>query len=235
MLSDFDPRGYRLRARIHESSNTIVYRAERDRDQRPVVLKLLRRDVATPGAIARYRHELDVLESLRTPGVIEVLGLETMQGIPMLVLEDFGAESLARLLREQRFSLERVLGMTAQLVEILGKLHDSGIIHRDINPANILLAPATGELKLADFGSSVRISSESPTPADLTSLIGTLAYMAPEQTGRMNRPIDYRADFYSLGVTIYELCAGRLPFETTDVLELVHSHLARQPLPAHAH
>jgi predicted ATPase/signal transduction histidine kinase/ActR/RegA family two-component response regulator len=233
MHPDLDPRGYRLRARIHETSTTIVYRAEREQDRRPVVLKILRRDAATPSAIARYRHELDVLESLRLPGVIEVLGLEMVQGLPVLVLEDFGAESLARLHRPQRLGLDRVLELAVRIAEILGELHDSGTIHRDVNPANILLAPATGELKLADFGASVRITREPPTPADLTAQIGTLAYMAPEQTGRMNRPVDHRADFYALGVTLYELCTGHLPFESPDMLELVHSHLARQPVPAH--
>jgi predicted ATPase/signal transduction histidine kinase/ActR/RegA family two-component response regulator len=233
MLIDFDPRGYRLRAPIQESTTTIVYRAERERDGRLVVLKMLRREAATPGLVARYRHELDVLESLRIPGVVEVLGLEMVQGLPMLVLEDFGAESLASLHRAQRMGVARVLGIASRIADILGEIHDRGIIHRDLNPANILLAPATGALKLADFGSSLRMTSDATVPGSTSALIGTMAYVAPEQTGRMSRPVDYRADFYALGVTLYELCTGRLPFDTTDPLQLVHSHLARHPAPAH--
>jgi predicted ATPase/signal transduction histidine kinase/ActR/RegA family two-component response regulator len=231
MRIDFDPRGYRLLAPVQESTTTIVYRAERESDGRPVILKMLKRDAATPGAVARYRHELEILESLRIPDVVQALGLEMVQGLPMLVLEDFGAESLARL-RHERFELDRVLDIGARLADILGEIHDRGIIHRDINPANILFNRDTGELKLADFGSSVR-SGDLAAPESAPALVGTLAYVAPEQTARMNRPADYRADLYSLGVTLYELCTGRLPFASGDALELVHSHLARQPVPVH--
>ncbi len=233
MRIDFDPRGYRLRAPVQESTTTIVYRAERERDGRPVILKMLKREAATPGAMARYRHELEVLESLHIPGVVQVLGLETVQGLPMLVLDDFGAESLARLRREQRFGLTHVLDIASRIADTLGEVHDRGIIHCDVNPANILLNPDTGELRLADFGSSVRITSDSTVPGSMSALAGTLAYVAPEQTGRMNCPVNYRADFYSFGATLYELCTGHLPFDTTDALELVHSHLARDPAPLH--
>jgi predicted ATPase/signal transduction histidine kinase/CheY-like chemotaxis protein len=233
MHIDLDPRGYRLRAPVQESTATIVYRAQRERDGRSVVLKMLKREAATPGAVARYRHELEVLEGLCVPGVVQVLGLEMVQGLPMLVLEDFGAESLARLRREQRFTLDRVLDIASRLADALGEIHDRGIIHCDLNPANVLLNRDTGELALADFGASVRAGTDPTLPGSTSALMGTLAYMAPEQTGRMNRPVDYRTDFYSLGVTIYELCTGRLPFDTDDPLELVHSHLARHPVPLH--
>ncbi len=224
-----DPKGYHIRALLHESSTTLVYRAERVRDQRSVVLKLLKREASTPGALARYRREHDVLQSLRIPGVLQVLSLEMTQGTPMLVLEDFGAESLARLQRKQHFGLERVLSLASRIAEVLRDLYERGLVHRDINPSNILLNPTTGELKLADFGASVGL----PGDAGPLGLEGTLAYMSPEQTGRVNRPVDHRTDFYALGVTLYELCTGRLPFDTSDPLELVHSHLARQPVPVH--
>ncbi len=241
MRIDFDPRGYRFSAPVQESTTTIVYRAEREHDGRPVILKMLKREAATPGAVARYRHELDVLERLHISGVVQVLGLEMVQGLPMLVLEDFGAESLARLRRSGRFGLgvgiglglDRVLAIASRLADILADVHDRGVIHGDVNPANILLNPDTGELKIADFGSSSPITNDPTVPGSMSALVGTLAYVAPEQTGRMNRPVDHRADFYSFGVTLYELCTGRLPFDTADALELVHSHLARDPAPVH--
>jgi predicted ATPase/signal transduction histidine kinase/ActR/RegA family two-component response regulator len=233
MHIDVDLRGYRLRSAVQESASTIVCRAERESDRRRVVLKMLRREAATPAALARYRHELEVLESLRIPGVVQVLALEMVQGLPMLVLEDFGAESLARLQREQRFGLDAVLDMAARLADVLGAIHDRGIVHCDVNPANVLLNRDTGQLVLADFGASFRVAGEPDVSGGAPAPMGTLAYMAPEQTGRMNRPVDHRADLYSLGVTIYELCTGRLPFDTGDALELVHSHIARQPIPIH--
>jgi serine/threonine protein kinase len=100
-----------------------------------------------------------VLERLRVPCVVQALGRETVQGLPMLVLEDFGAESLARLRRAQRFELARALDIVARIADALGEIHDRGVIHRDINPANVLIAPETGELKLADFGASLRVAS----------------------------------------------------------------------------
>ncbi len=228
-----DPRGFRIIELIHESSTTLVFRAERERDQRPVVLKILKRDASTPAAVAVYRHEHDVLESLRLPGVPEVLGLEKVQGLPMLVLEDFGAESLGQLHRTQRLSLEATLSLAIRIADILADIHDHGIVHGDINPSNFLLDAKSDVIKIADFGSS-QVTSDAPLAAESQQhLQGTLAYTSPEQTGRMNRPVDYRTDFYSLGVSLYELCTGHLPFATDDPLQLVHSHLARQPVPPH--
>jgi hypothetical protein len=226
------PRGYQSLSAVHDSSTTLVRRARRELDQQAVVLKIIRPETVTPGAVARCRHELKVLQSLRIPGVLQVLGLEMVQGVPVLVLEDFGGESLARLHRQQRFGLERVLELAPRIAGILAEVHDRGIVHGDINPANILLNQDTGELKLADFGASALLAHE-PATAGAPRLVGTLAYMSPEQTGRTNRHVDYRTDFYSLGVTLYELCTGRRPFDTDDPLELVHSHLARRPAPMH--
>jgi predicted ATPase/signal transduction histidine kinase len=228
-----DPRGYRILELIHESSTTLVFRAERERDRLSVVLKVLKQEASTPAAVATYRHEHDVLVSLRVPGVIEIFGIEMVQSWPMLVFEDFGAESLARLHRKQRFSLARVLALASRIADTLAALHESGIVHGDINPANILLDPVNDVVKIADFGSSQVMSGEQLTAESQERLEGTLAYMSPEQTGRMNRPVDHRTDFYSLGVSLYELCTGRLPFATDDALQLVHSHLARQPVPPH--
>jgi serine/threonine protein kinase len=119
------------------------------------------------------------------------------------------------------------------VAEILGAIHAGNIIHKDINPSNIVYNPATGQVKIIDFGISTVLSRENPTLSNPNVLEGTLAYMSPEQTGRMNRAIDYRTDFYSLGATFYELLTGRLPFVTGDAMELVHCHMAKVPVPPH--
>ncbi len=108
--------------------------------------------------------------------------------------------------------------------EILGEIHANNIIHKDINPANILFHPETGEIKIIDFGISTVFSRETPTLKNPNVLEGTIAYMSPEQTGRMNRALDYRTDFYSLGVTFYEILTQKVPFDSEDAMELVHRH-----------
>jgi predicted ATPase/signal transduction histidine kinase len=119
------------------------------------------------------------------------------------------------------------------IADTLGRIHERHVIHKDLNPANIILNLDTRTLEIIDFGVSSTLSRESPAVRAPSELEGTLAYMSPEQTGRMNRALDYRTDFYSLGVTLYELASGRLPFAPADPLELIHSHIARQPAPLH--
>ncbi len=120
-----------------------------------------------------------------------------------------------------------------RIADLLGAIHAGNIIHKDINPSNIVYNPTTGQVKIIDFGISTVLSRENPTLSNPNVLEGTLAYMSPEQTGRMNREIDYRTDFYSLGATFYELLTGRLPFDTGDAMELVHCHIAKVPVPPH--
>lgn len=127
--------------------------------------------------------------------------------------------------------LSSFLPLAIKLTEILGKIHAVNVIHKDINPGNIVLNLDTGVVKIIDFGIATRFSRTNPTFKSPQGLEGTLAYLSPEQTGRMNRSLDYRTDFYSLGVTFYELLTGQLPFPTTDILELVHCHIAKQPIP----
>src|SRR5690606_5536923 len=124
----------------------------------------------------------------------------------------------------QRPTVEQLIDLALQTATALGQIHEQGIIHKDINPSNIVWNPESGQLKIIDFGIATRLSSESPTLKDPGILDGTLPYISPEQSGRMNRRLDYRTDFYSLGVTLYELATGDLPFAGADALELVHCH-----------
>ena len=118
-------------------------------------------------------------------------------------------------------------------METLGELHQNSVIHKNINPANIIINRKTAEVKLTDFSISSVLHQEDPRIISPTVMEGDFAYFSPEQTGRMNCILDYRTDFYSLGVTFYEILTGRFPFQATDALELVHSHMAKRPLPVH--
>ncbi len=168
---------------------------------------------------------------INLPGVVDVYDLETDQNRWVMVLEDFGGDSLTRLELPGQLTVTHFLNLAIEIANILSQIHQQNIMHKDINPANIVLNPTTGQVKIIDFGISTILSRESPTFRNPNRLEGTLAYISPEQTGRMNRAVDYRTDFYSLGVTLYELLTGQLPFAGDDALELVHSHIAKQPAP----
>lgn len=225
--------GYQVVEQLSESSRSLVYRALRRSDQTAVILKILRQEYPSPKAIGRFQIEYNILRSLNLEGVVKAWELTTDQQSPVIVLEDFGGESLQQWLQHRHFDLEEFLTLAIQITSILGEIHHHNIMHKDINPSNIVLNPAEGQVKIIDFGMATVLSQENPARGSPNTLEGTLAYLSPEQTGRMNRTVDYRTDFYSLGVTLYQLLCDRLPFTTTDPLELVHCHLAKQPPAPH--
>ncbi len=225
--------GYQVLGSIYESTKSLVYRGCRIEDEQPVILKLLRVEYPSLTELIRYRWEYEITRNLHLGGVVEAYGLEKYCTSLVMILEDFGGESLKVLTASRRFTLEEFLRLAIQITDVLGEVHAANVIHKDINPANIVLNLATGELKLIDFGIATVLSRENPTIKNPSILEGTLAYISPEQTGRMNRTLDYRTDFYSLGVTFYELLTYRLPFIVNDAMELVHCHIARQPISPH--
>ncbi|HEY9644796.1 MAG TPA: serine/threonine-protein kinase PknK, partial [Chroococcidiopsis sp.] len=222
--------GYSITSKLYESPNSLIYRGVREADLQPLVFKILKTDYPTPDELTRYRQEYEITRSLQLEGVIKTYGIKTYQNTLVIFLEDFGGESLAYWLTQRSLSLTEVLTLGIQIAGSLGQVHQQQVIHKDINPANIVWNPTTGQLKLIDFGIASRISRETPTLRNPQVLEGTLAYMSPEQTGRMNRLLDYRTDFYSLGATLYELLTRQLPFTANDALELVHYHLAKIPI-----
>jgi len=223
--------GYQILALIYESANSIVYRATRDRDRCPVILKCLKQDYPNPTVVERYEQEYEIARSLKLDCAARAYELLAVRNVPVLVFEDFGGESLKILIASQKFTLLGFLNLALKIAKSLGKLHAAGIVHKDINPSNIVLNPATGQVKLIDFSISGQLAREQPSLPNPDGLEGTLAYMSPEQTGRTNRTLDYRTDLYSLGATFYELLTQDVPFAATDAMELVHCHLARQPAP----
>jgi predicted ATPase len=225
--------GYQILAKIYESSKSLVYRGIREEDNKAVILKFLKEDYPTPEEIVRYKQEYEITHSLSIEGVVRAYSLEKYQNYRVIIFEDFGGESLKFLMNNNAFALKEFLFLAIKIAEILGEIHSSHIIHKDINPSNIVFNPYTKQLKIIDFGISTILSRENPTIKNPNILEGTLAYISPEQTGRMNRSLDYRTDFYSLGATFYELLTHQLPFDATDAMELVHCHIAKQPIPPH--
>ncbi|HEY9596374.1 MAG TPA: serine/threonine-protein kinase, partial [Cyanophyceae cyanobacterium] len=225
-------------AKIYESANSVVYRGIREGDHTPVILKVLKEDYPTPAELTRYKQEYEITRSLNLDGVVKAYSLQDYQRSLVMLLEDFGGESLAKWMQTSPQAycpvpLAQFLRLAIEITEILGRIHAANVIHKDINPGNIVFNPNTRVVKIIDFGISTQLTRTNPTFKNPNVLEGTLAYMSPEQTGRMNRTLDYRTDFYSLGVTFYELLTGKLPFETTDALELVHCHIAKVPMSPH--
>ena len=224
---------YQISEQVYESNNSIIYRGCRQDDSPSVILKMLKQAYPPPEKIAWFKREYKTTQMLNLAGVISAYGLENYQNCWVMVLEDFGAESLAKIMKHRQLELDEFWPLAIEIVEILAQIHQQQVTHKDINPSNIVWNPSMGKIKLIDFGISTNLLIENPTSNNPHCLEGTLPYIAPEQTGRMNRGIDYRTDFYSLGVTFYEILSGRLPFLTTDAMELVHAHMAKQPIAPH--
>ncbi|MBD2494251.1 ATP-binding sensor histidine kinase [Nostoc sp. FACHB-280] len=221
--------GYSISEELYNGSRTQVYRAVRERDSLPVVIKLLKNPYPSFSELLLFRNQYAIGKNFNSPLIIQTYSLENLHNGYMLVMEDFGGISLKDYFSKHQYvaSLEEFLILAIALCNILDLLYHERIIHKDIKPSNILINPETKQIKLIDFSIASLLPRETQTLVNPKVLEGTLAYISPEQTGRMNRGIDYRTDFYSLGVTFYELLTGELPFQSNDAMELVHSHIAK--------
>ena len=206
---------------VHESGRTRVTRHFLP------ARTVIRKEPLGPDAERRLRHEVEVLERLRgAPGVAQLA--ETPEYPGSVVLEDAGDTTLAE--RAKPMATDDLTGLAAELARTVARMHQRGVMHRDITPANIVLSP-DGAPCLVDFALASSLAEIRPDFTHHTEIVGTLAYLAPEQTGRTGRPVDQRADLYALGATLYELATGEPPFGTGDPLRLTHDHLARVPVP----
>ncbi|MDI1480310.1 AAA family ATPase [Polyangium sp. y55x31] len=219
---------YTLTETLSEHDGVAVYRGRRDADQRPVVIKKLDPRRCRPRDLERLKNEYEIGRTLDTSAVAKPLALESLEGSPALVTEDAGSVSLLHLLGAP-MGLSRFLPLAVAIAQAVAEIHAESVIHKDLKPANILVHPATGAVQIADLGIATRLPRELRAAQPLRLIEGSLPYLSPEQTGRMNRAIDNRSDLYSLGVTFYEMLTGRLPFQATDSLEWVHCHIARSP------
>ncbi len=220
---------YQVNELLHRGRRTLVYRGRRSADGATVVIKTHRSGTAGHEDQDRLRREYELLKSFSNTHIVHPVDFVEEQHVSALVLSDDGARSLREARADLPLPAVDVLDIAIDITSALKDVHAVGIIHKDIKPENILVDGPSGRYVLADFSiaapSSVELSER-----NLDVIDGTLAYMSPEQTGRMNCAIDHRSDFYSLGITLYELLAGRLPFLATDPMELVYCHLAKVPL-----
>src|SRR6202163_4837294 len=218
---------------LREGREFTLYRGWQRGNPSPVLAVALAAERPSPQSLRRLEHEYSLAAELDPKWAARPLALTRHEGRMMLVLEDPGGEPLdgvPALGRGQPLELTRFLRLAPGLATALGHVHRHGMIHKDIKPANVFVDDV-GNVRLTGFGIASRLPHECQPPAPPEVIAGTLAYMAPEQTGRMNRAIDSRSDLYSLGITFYEMLTGTLPFAATDPMEWVHCHIARRPAP----
>jgi serine/threonine protein kinase len=201
-----------------------------DGDRNTVLVVAPSGETPTRDTLNRLRHEYGLKDDLDDAWAVRPLELVHERGQTMLVLRDPGGEPLDRLLGSP-VEVGRFLRLAVTLSGALGRFHQRGLVHKDIKPSNILVNSATDQVWLTGFGIASRLPRERQSPEPPEFIAGTLPYMAPEQTGRINRAIDSRSDLYSLGITFYEMLTGTLPFAAADPMEWVHCHIARQPVP----
>jgi predicted ATPase/class 3 adenylate cyclase len=224
---------YQIEELIHQSRRSLVYRGFGGPAKEPVVIKVHREDHPSDRELARFRLGYTIGRRMTSSKVIRHLALEPFENNLAIVTEDYGAVSLERQIGPKGMPVPLVLQVALDLSEALAEVHQQNVIHKDITPSNVVRNAKTGVVKLIDFGISSLLTRENPQAASPGHLEGTLPYMSPEQTGRMNRSVDYRSDFYGLGATLYRLLSGRVPFPGNDPLEIIHCHLARQATPLH--
>ncbi|MDA8402972.1 MAG: serine/threonine-protein kinase PknK, partial [Desulfobacteraceae bacterium] len=225
---------YTLYEQIYSSKVSTIYKGLKVPENKPVVLKHLNKEFPSSDDLSRFTREFRITRNLYGEGIIRAYALEKYLNSLVIIHEDFGGESLSKAVPTIKPDLEQKLIIAIRTAEALGQIHQQSIIHKDINPSNIVWNPRTGLLKIIDFGISTELSRENPEVRHPNILEGTINYISPEQTGRMNRAMDYRTDLYSLGVTFYELFTGELPFYAPDAMGMVHCHIAVMPKSPHS-
>lgn len=226
--------GYRIEEKLHQSSGWIIHRAYSEREGRFVILKTPVAPYPLPAELAVLEREHEIGRMLEVEGIVRHLALIPHGRSCTLVLEDFGASSLSDYLAMHGpLDVRRFLEVAQPLTRAVESLHRHEIIHKDICPANVFYNRRSGQVKLGNLGLASVLTQERQQFRNPALIEGTLAYISPEQTGRMNRSIDHRADLYSLGATFYHLLVGAPPFESQEAVELISCHIARPPQPPH--
>lgn len=228
---DFE--GYDITEIISENKKFIFHRGLRKKDKQPVILKTFSKIVGSPDRSDELKHEYDLLKNRGAQIALPPIGLEQIGNDLVLVLNDIGGQSLRTYLNKKKQDLQTFLIIALGLSKIINLLHQKGIIHKNIQPDNLIFNSKTGQVRVMDFGLTSVRSKENSHLEIFANLKESLPYISPEQTGRMNRATDYRSDLYTMAIIYYEILTGSLPFKSIDPLEIVHCHIAKQPVPPH--
>ena len=221
--------GYLVQEKLRHNRNIDTYYALRVIDKCKVLLKIPNNNHTSSENLAILQHEFHLLNKIKVPAIIKAYDFIQNTPAPVLILEGVEGQLLTSYLLVNSLEISDFFNLALQIVDIVGELHQRKIIHKEIKPSNIIINTKKQILKLVDLSASTRLQEETFDYLNLNMFREGLAYISPEQTGRINRPVDYRTDFYSLGVTLYEMLTSQLPFETIDTLELIHCHIAKKP------
>lgn len=221
--------GFIFTEQLHVGEDSLVYCGTREADGRPVIAKLLKEAHPTKEQKARFTREYEILSQLPEICTVVSLGLRPFRDSLLFVMEMFGTHTLQQLIEQSPLSLSDALTILIKIIDSLEIIHSQHIIHKDLNPQNILWDAATQQIRIIDFGISCTLRREELEIQNVQAAEGMLPYMSPEQTGRMNRGMDYRSDYYSLGVVLYQMLTGQLPFRANDALGWIHCHIAVAP------
>lgn len=224
---------YQILETISDNNIKAVYRCSEATTGATVILKVLKSEFTGTEAVMRFKQEYKLLTELShtVQGIIRPLKLEEQNGLYIMVLEDIHGRSLKKILAEEKYGQEELLKLAVKVVDILASIHEQNVIHKDIKPSNIIWNREQDIVQVIDFDLAVKLPKEKREFQNSGVLEGSLLYISPEQTGRMNRNIDYRSDYYSLGVVLYEMMTGIKPFNSQEMLEQIYSIIAKEAIP----
>ena len=216
---------------IYESKSSKIFLEEHEEREIRVVTKILNKEFPSPQVISQFYNEYELTKGLSIEGVRESFQRKKVNNRHAIVMEYVPGNSIREIIegKVEAFSIPEFLEYAIEISGILSKVHEAKIIHKDINSHNIVIDEKSGRVHLLDFGISTKLNLKKKSLENPEKLEGSLLYVSPEQTGRMNRMVDYRTDLYSLGVTFYEMLTGRVPFQSADAMEVIHAHIASQP------
>jgi len=223
---------YQIISTLYESNRTIVNRAQDKSGKHTLIFKSLNKEYPTSNELNTLLHEYQLLKKLKNiDGIPSAYECTKINNIHTIIMKDIYGKPLKQLIQTQNFSIAQIVSMAIDIATIIGKIHAAHIIHKDITPANIVIDPTSNRINIIDYGASTQISIENPSSQIPNIHEGSFYYISPEQTGRMNRSLDYRTDYYSFGVTLYELLTKTVPFKSNDPMEMIHCHIAKQAIP----